>query len=220
MEAMLFKDREEAAYRLAEKLARYQGQNPLVLAIPRGAVGMSAVIAESLNGELDVILVHKLRAPDQPELAIGSVDETGHVYLRDYAQIHGINPHYLEAEKNAQMEVLKQRRAMYTPVHAPIHPSGRVVIIVDDGIATGSTMIAALHAIRAKKPARLVVATAVASQDALQEISKIADEVVCLAVPERFYAVGQFFQEFKQVTDEEVMAILEKSRARAKKDLN
>jgi predicted phosphoribosyltransferase len=179
---------------------------------------MSEVIAEALDGELDVVLVHKLRAPDQPELAIGSLDETGHVYLREHAQIGGISHGYLEAEKLEQMEFLQKRRAMYTPVHSPINPYGRIVIVVDDGIATGSTMIAALRAVRAKTPAKLIVATAVASHEALQKISKMADEMVCLAAPERFYAVGQFFQEFNQVTDKEVMAILEKSRARAKKD--
>ncbi len=215
---MLFKNREEAAHLLAERLSRDRGQNPLVLAIPRGAIGMAEIIAEALGGEVDVVLVHKLRAPGQPELAIGSVDETGHSYVRKYAQILEISNDYLEKEKRTQMEALRQRRALYTPVHPPINPSGRIVIIVDDGIATGSTMIAALTAVRAKKPAKLIVATAVASQEALQAISKMADEVVCLDVPERFYAVGQFFREFTQVTDQEVMAILQKSRSRPKED--
>lgn len=214
---MLFKNREEAAHLLASKLSGYRGQNPLVLAIPRGAIGMAEIIGETLGGEVDVVLVHKLRAPGQPELAVGSVDETGHIYVRKYARILGISNDYLEKEKRTQMEALRQRRAMYTPVHPPINPSGRIVIIVDDGIATGSTMIAALRAVRAKKPAKLIVATAVASHEALQAIAKMVDEVVCLDVPENFYAVGQFFQEFTQVTDQEVMAVLERSRSRSGK---
>jgi len=215
---VLFSNREEAAYLLAEKLGQYRGQNPLVLAISRGAIGMAEIIARALGGELDVVLVHKLRAPGEPELAIGSIDETGHSYVREHARILQIGNDYLEKEAQEQMETLRERRARYTPVHSPISPSGRIVIIVDDGIATGSTMIAALRAVRAKKPAKLIAATAVASHEALQEISKMADEVVCLAVPEKFYAVGQFFREFNQVTDEEVMAILQKSRSRPKKD--
>jgi len=218
METRLFKNREDAAHQMADNLARYRGQNPLVLAIPRGAVGMAEVIAEALDGELDVVLVHKLRAPDQPELAIGSIDETGHSYFQAPAQMVEISADYLEQEKQTQMEVLRQRRALYTPVHPPINPYGRIVIVVDDGIATGSTMIAALRAVRAKMPAKLIVATAVASHEALKEISKMADEMVCLAAPERFYAVGQFFQEFNQISDEEVMEVLEKSRTKSKKD--
>ena len=215
---MIFGNREEVAHLLAERLSQYRGQNPLVLAIPRGAVGMAEIIADELGGEVDVVLVHKLRAPDQPELAIGSVDETGHSYVRKYAQTLEISEDYLEKEKRTQLEALSQRRAVYTPVHPPINPSGRIVIIVDDGIATGSTMIAALHAVRAKDPAKLIVATAVASQDALQAISMLADEVVCLHVPERFYAVGQFFREFPQVTEQEVIAVLERNRPKPKKD--
>jgi len=215
---MIFRSREEAAHLLAEKLSRYRGQIPLVLAIPRGAMGMAEIIAEELGGEVDVVLVHKLRAPDQPELAIGSVDETGHSYIRQYAQTLEISEDYLEKEKQTQMEALRRRRALYTPVHSPINPSGRIVIIVDDGIATGSTMMAALRAVRAKEPVKLIVASAVASREALQAISEMSDEVACLHVPERFYAVGQFFREFPQVTDEEVMAIIERNRLKSKED--
>src|SRR6266699_2893626 len=133
---MLFRNREEAAHLLSERLSQYRDQNPLVLAIPRGAVGMAEIIASELGGELDVVLVHKLRAPEQPELAIGSIDETGHSYVRESAQILHISNDYLEKEKQEQMETLRQRRALYTPVRPPINPSGRIVIIVDDGIAT------------------------------------------------------------------------------------
>jgi putative phosphoribosyl transferase len=210
---MIFKDREEAALLLGRKLARYRGQNPLILAIPRGAVPMGRVITDALEGELDVILVHKLGAPGQTELAIGAVDEAGNVYLSEHARTLGIDSDYIAREQESQLAMLRKRRIAYTPVHAPIEPSGRVVIVVDDGIATGATMVTAIRAVRLKNPSRLIAATAVASREALQMIRGIADDVICLEEPESFYAVGQFFREFPQVTDEEVIEIFKKSRS-------
>lgn len=208
---MLFQNREEAARLLAERLAVYWGRNPLILAIPRGALPMAKIIADALDGELDVVLVRKIGAPGNPEFAIGSVDETGHVSLGDYARGYGVDEAYINAEVQAQMEIMRRRRAQYTPVHPPIDPAGRVVIVVDDGIATGSTMIAALRATRAKHPVKLVAATAVAPPDTIARIEREADEVVCLHTPEHFYAVGQFFRDFSQVSDEEVVEILRQS---------
>ncbi|MBI3597811.1 MAG: phosphoribosyltransferase [Nitrospirae bacterium] len=212
---MPFRNREEAARLLAEKLIGYRGQNPLVLAIPRGAVPMAHIMAEALEGEVDVVLVHKLGAPGQPELAIGSVDERGQVYVGEHAGSLGVGDEYIAREKKAQMKILSGRRALYTPVHPPIDPSGRIVIVVDDGIATGATMVSALRAVRVQKPSRLIAATAVASREALQMIRGMAEEVVCLEVPEIFYAVGQFFLEFPQVSDEEVITLLKQSRSKA-----
>lgn len=202
----MFRDRQDAANKLARALEHYRGQHPLVLAIPRGAVPMGSIIADALNGELDVVLVRKLRAPGNPEFAIGSVDETGWTYLSDYAA--QMPEKYIEAEKAAQLAVMRERRASYTPIRAPIDPEGRIVIVIDDGLATGSTMIAALHALRAKRPKKLVCAVPVAPGDTLEKISCYADEVVCLETPDIFYAVGQFYQSFPQVEDEEVIAQL------------
>ncbi|MBI1820383.1 MAG: phosphoribosyltransferase [Nitrospirae bacterium] len=209
---MIFKDRRQAARQLAEKLKRYDGKNPLVLAIPRGAVPMAQVMADALNGEMDVVLVHKLRAPYQPELAIGSVDESGHLYLSRHAADLKIDETYIREEKERQLKILRRRRAHYTPVHPPVSPVHRIVIVVDDGIATGASMIAALRSIRAQKPAKLIAATSVAPHEGLEKIRGLADEVECLLVPDNFYAVGQFFEEFSQVSDEEVIAILQTSR--------
>jgi predicted phosphoribosyltransferase len=206
--AMLFKNREHAARLLAERLISYRGKNPLVLGIPRGAVPMAKIIAETLRGELDVVLVRKLRAPGQPELAIGSVDETGKVYLSDYISALGVGEDYIKSETAAQLATLRERRARYTPLRAPVDPSGRIVIVVDNGIATGATMIAALRATRAKNPGKLIGAVAVAPPATVARLGKEADSIVCLKAPADFYAVGQFFEDFSQVTDEEVVEIL------------
>jgi predicted phosphoribosyltransferase len=213
---MMYANREQAAELLAERLAGYRGRNPLVLGIPRGAVGMARIIAEALGGELDVVLVHKLGAPGNPEFAIGSVSESGAVYLSADARALGISKSYIDQEVQAQLATLRRRRAQYTPVRLPIDPKDRIVIVIDNGIATGATMIAALRAVRTQQPAQLVAAVAVAPQETLDRIRLEADETVCLAVPEGFFAVSQFFQRFPQVTDEEVIAILSAS-ARALK---
>jgi predicted phosphoribosyltransferase len=211
---MLFQDRAEAGVLLARRLQRYKGQRPLVLAIPRGAVPMGKIVADQLGGDLDVVLVRKLGAPGDPELAIGSIDETGAVYL-DPRAADLYDPAYLEAERRTQMAVLRRRRQHYEPAGAPIDASRRVVIVLDDGIATGSTMVAALRAVRARRPAKLVAAAAVASPEALRLIRRQADEVVCLEAPEALYAIGDHFRDFSQVSDEEVVAALRDARGRS-----
>jgi putative phosphoribosyl transferase len=206
---MRFKDREHAATLLAERLVACKGQNPLVLAVPRGAVPMARIIADALNGELDVVLVRKLRAPGFPELAIGAVDEAGSI-LQD-AYFTTASEEYLREEVHAQQEVLRARRDMYTRAHPAIDPAGRVVIIVDDGIATGSSMLAAIRSVRARKPRRIVVAIGVAPPETLARIRAEVDELVCLHAPAGFAAVGQFFDDFSEVTDEMVVAALSRT---------
>lgn len=205
-----FANRTDAARRLAAALSAYRGKRPLVLAIPRGAVGMGGVVAEALGGELDVVLVRKLGAPSNPEFAVGSVDESGWTYVAPHAGSAGATPEFLERQTREQLAVLGRRRAQYTPMRAPADPRGRIVIVVDDGLATGASMIAALHAVRAKEPAKLICAVPVGAPDSLARVAPHADEVVCLAAPEDFYAVGQFYDDFGQVGDEEVIAILKR----------
>src|SRR6266545_344381 len=211
---MRFKNREHAAHLLVDRLSPYyKNKNPLVLGIPRGAVPMAQIIADGLGGELDVVLVRKLSHPDQPEFAIGAIDETGHACLAEWAA--DIDPQFVEAEKQRQLAVLRERRARYTPSRARIDPYDRIVIVVDDGIATGSTITAALRAVRAKKPKKLIGAVAVASPDAARAVLHECDAMVFLKVSADFFAVGQFFEDFTQVSDQDVIAALRKSNARA-----
>lgn len=203
-----FGSRSDAARRLAAALAGFAGRHPLVLAIPRGAVEIGAIVAQRLGGELDVVLVRKLRAPSNPELAVGAVDETGWTYVAEHAAEAGATPEYLEREIREQTELLRRRRALYTPSRPPIDPGGRIVIVVDDGIATGASMIAALHAAREKQPARLICAVPVAAVETLGKVKYYADELVCLETPLGFYAVGEFYRDFRQVDDNEVIRLL------------
>ncbi len=204
----MFKNRLDAAQQLGRALERYRGQQPLVLGIPRGAVPMARHIAGQLQGEVDVVLVRKLPSPYNVELALGAVDETGWMYVGDDAARYGGTPEYLELEKARQLEVMRQRRRRYTPIRPSLDPVGRVVIVVDDGLATGSTMIAALHALRARSPARLICAVPVAPPDTAERVGAGCDEMVCLETPWNFQAVGQFYQDFPQVNDDQVIAAL------------
>ena len=205
---MRFEDREHAAHLLVESLGDYKDKNPLVLAVPRGAVPMAKIIADGLGGELDIVLVHKLSHPEQAELAIGAVDENGHAFISDWAA--DLPAEYIEAEKLRQLAQLRERRERYTPSRPPCDPRGRIVIVVDDGVATGSTMTAALRAVRAMNPQKLIGAVAVASREAARAIARECDDMVCLTVPAEFYAVGQFFDDFAQVTDDDVVEVLKR----------
>jgi predicted phosphoribosyltransferase len=207
---MRFKDREAAAIELADQLSGYRGQHPLVLGVPRGAVPMARIIADSLAGDLDVVLVRKLRAPGQPELAIGAVDEAGVVVKGHYFDM--ASDEYVRGEVRTQQEILRKRRALYTRAQKAIDSAGRVVIIVDDGIATGSSMLSAIRSVRAHQPARIVVAIGVAPPTSLARMQAEADEVVCLRAPDDFYAVGQYFEDFSEVTDDMVVEALTRPR--------
>jgi len=204
----VFRDRLQAAERLADALAAYRGLHALVLAIPRGAVPIGALVAQQLQGELDLVLVRKLHAPGAPEFAVGAVDEAGWTYVAPHAAAVGATAAYLEEQKEDQLHELARRRQLYTPGRGPADVAGRVVIVVDDGLATGATMVAALHALRQRGPKRLVCAVPVASREAVQLVGGHCDEVVCLEAPARFAAVGQFYASFPQLEDEEVVALL------------
>ncbi len=206
--ALPFADRREAAVQLATALSHLGAANPLVLAIPRGAVPMGRIVADALGGDLDVVLVRKLGAPFNAEFAVGAIDESGWTYVSEHAGLAGAGRAYIEQESARQLALIRHRRRLYTPDRGPLPAQGRVVIVVDDGLATGSTMIAALHAARARQPGRLVCAVPVAAPDSLDRVRPLADEVVCLAAPAQFQAVGQYYERFPAVEDSEVVATL------------
>ena len=207
----MYLNRLDAAQQLAKALQKYRGQHPLVLAIARGAVPMGLALAKALDGSFDVVLVRKLCAPLQPELAIGSVDETGLATWLPKAATMGLEANFIRAEIQRQMKTLKARQKQYRQVLPRADVKDRLVIVVDDGLATGATMIAALHGLRQSKPAKLVCAVPVAPADTLARVADLADEVLCLHQPTDFEAVGQFYRHFPQVSDDEVLAVLRQS---------
>ncbi|HXG09814.1 MAG TPA: phosphoribosyltransferase family protein [Gemmataceae bacterium] len=210
----MFHDREDAARQLAAKLKGRALHEPLVLAIPRGGVVIGAVLARELGAELDVVLSRKLRAPGQPELAIGAIAEDGQVYLNHHAEgFLDMLEDYLAEERRHQLAEIARRRKLFRTARPQARVEGRSVIVTDDGIATGSTMIAALQAVKAQKPRELIVAVPVASPDRLAEVRRWCDDVVCLLTPELFWAVGQFYEDFRQIEDEEVVELLRKYAA-------
>lgn len=204
----MFRNREDAAQQLVRALDAWRGRHPLVLAIPRGALPMGRVIADALGGELDVVLVRKVGAPYQPEFALAAIDETGELHWTPGIDPQSTDTHWLEREKQAQLETIRRRRERYRAGRPAVDPAGRVVIVVDDGLATGSTMVAALHATRARNPERLICAVPVAAPSALERVRPYADQVVCLSTPAFFQAVSQFYLEFPQVEDDEAERIL------------
>lgn len=215
----MFRNREDAAQQLARRLQNRNWYHPLVLAIPRGGVPLGAVLAESLGADLDVVLSRKLRAPGQPELALGAVAENGATYFNPHAAAF-LEPgsNYLDEEKRYQLAEIARRASLFRGVRPPAPIAGRSVIVTDDGIATGSTMIAALQTIRPQKPRLLIVATPVVAPERLPGLERLCDEVVYLLAPERFWAIGQFYRDFHQVDDDQVVEILRKFAAVSETD--
>jgi len=204
----VYADRIDAAQKLADRLRHYQHDHPIIFAIPRGAVPMGRVLADELHAELDVVLVHKLRAPLDPEFALGAIDEYGHKSFITNATITHYLPSELDDIVNEELAELQSKRQLYTPTRSPKNAFDRVAIVVDDGIATGSTMAAALKAVRAMKPKKLVCAVPVAARDSLLRLKSLADDVVCLNSVEHFGAVSLYYRHFPQVTDHDVVNLL------------
>jgi predicted phosphoribosyltransferase len=210
---MTFQDRNQAGIQLSAFLQDYQkDKNLLVLGLPRGGVQVAEGVAQALRAPLDVVLLRKLPYPPQPELAIGAVAEDGSIFInQEFQYAVEQQPDSLEPIIREQMEIIRNRAKRYRS-HRHAHGwKGKTVILVDDGIATGATMKVAIRAARSGGASRVVVAIPVAAPSSLQELEAVADEVVCLDAPESFYAVGQAYENFDQVTDEEVCAILDRN---------
>lgn len=208
-----FRDRRDAGFQLAWALRDYQGRRPLVLGIPRAGVVLADVVARELDGDLDVALVHKLRPPDRSELVMGTIAENGLIFLNEgWEQVPTSSS--LKSEAAAALSHLRQRRRLYAPVGDPIRPAGRTVIVVDDGVATGATMTAALRSMQLAGARRVIAAVAVASRDAIAGLRPDADEVICVATTDSFYAVSPFFLDYAEVTDDEVVELLREAPRR------
>jgi len=208
---MPFTDRIDAGRRLAQALSGYKNEKPIVLALPRGGVPVAAEIASALDAPLDLILVRKIGVPFQPELAMGAVvGGAAPVTVRneDVIKLAGISEQDFAAVRDEQLKEIERRRKAYLGDRPHPELAGRVVIVVDDGIATGATTRAALQAMRLRKPRKLVLAVPVAPTETLQKLRGEADEIVCLEDYEEFGAIGFFYADFRQTSDTEVIDLL------------
>jgi len=208
---MSFSDRTDAGRQLAQALARFKGKSVYVYALPRGGVPVAAEIAAALDAPLDLLLVRKIGAPVQPELAIGAVVDGGApivVRNEEVIQATGTREDEFQAICKRELAEIERRRRKYLQGRPALDPEGRIAIVVDDGIATGATMRAALQATRKRKPRLLVLAVPVAAADSLDALREEVDEVVCLEVPRYFGALGAFYEDFRQLSDDDVIDAL------------
>lgn len=213
-ESYVFSNRAEAGRMLAEELADRNYDSPVVLALPRGGVPVAAEVAKALEAPLDLVLVRKIGVPWQPELALAAVvggPRPEVVINEDVWRAAGVGEEQFEQLKSREMQEIDRRRETYMQGRERAAIKGATVIVVDDGIATGATVRAALKALRRGEPARLVLAVPVAPPDTVEKLRGEVDEVVCLQTPDPFYAIGVFYRDFAQLSDEDVVAVLEQS---------
>jgi len=207
-----FRDRTEAGHLLARELESYRGPGTTVLGIPRGGVVVAAEVARALDADLDIVLARKIGAPGNPEAAIGAISEDGRLFIdKSLASYVRADSPYIESEKRRQMARIKELAGEFRAIRPKVPLAGRTVIVTDDGVATGATMRAAAWAARHENPHKVILAIPVAPAEAIESLAEDADEVVCLRVPPYFAAVGQFYMEFGQTSNEEVKAILEEA---------
>ncbi len=211
----LFRDRQEAGELLARELAEYHGQRAVVLGIPRGGIIVARELARRLQADLDIVLAHKLRTPGQAELAMGSVTESGRLFLNEeVVRELGVGEAYIQQEKARQLDEIRRRTELFRRVRPKVPITGRTVIVTDDGVATGATTQAALRAVRLENPEKLIAALPVGPEDKISRLAEDVDEMICLRTPLLFAAVGQFYVRFDPVEEEEVLEILEEEQQR------
>ncbi|MHA1364391.1 MAG: phosphoribosyltransferase [Candidatus Freyarchaeota archaeon] len=209
----LFRDRVEAGTKLAKELQAYKRENPVVLAIPRGGVVVGYEVARELGAPLDIVIPRKIPSPHNPELGVGAVAQDGTVIINQQIKEYlNVSDEYIQEEAERQIREIERRMRTYRGDREPFPVKDRVVILVDDGIATGVTMRAAIRSLRKQTPRKIVVAVPVAPPRTIKKIEEEADEVVCLLAYEPFEAVGQFYMDFRQTTDSEVINLLQKSK--------
>ncbi len=209
-----FANREEAGKLLAEALIEYKNLKAVVLGVLRGGIIIASIIARELKADLDIILAHKLRTPGHEELAMGSVTEDGKLFLnQNLVRELLISDSFIEEEKNIQLAEIKRRASIFRHIKPKISLNGRIVIVADDGVATGATTQAALWAVQLEEPEKLVAAIPVGPQDTIANLANNVDEMVCLRTPSTFVAVGQFYIDFKAVEDKDVLAVLHESQS-------
>ncbi|UCH76032.1 MAG: phosphoribosyltransferase [Rhodospirillales bacterium] len=211
----MFADRADAGRQLAARLARFKDKDPVVLALPRGGVPIGREVASVLGAPMDLILVRKIGAPGQPELALGAVVDGAQPELvinEDVKTMLHVSADYIAKEEARQLAEIKRRRELWLGSRQRVSIAGKTALIVDDGIATGATVRAALHAVRRAGPARLVLAAPVAPPDTVERLRDDADEIVCLATPDPFWAISVFYGSFPQVADSEVSALMDAGR--------
>jgi putative phosphoribosyl transferase len=206
-----FKNRMEAGELLAQRLVSYaRRDDAIVLALPRGGVPVGFAVAKALEVPLDVLLVRKLGFPGHEEYAMGAIASGGVCILQaEVMSANEISPSVVEAVAQRELREIERREKLYRAGRDALQLRERVVILVDDGLATGSTMQVAVKVVREANPARLIVAVPVAPRDSYENLRTKVDEIICLSMPEPFYAVGQWYENFEQTTDEEVIALLE-----------
>ena len=220
MENIIFEDRRDAGRRLAKAIPKrsYLNQQVLVLGIPRGGVVVADEVAEAISAPLDVIIVRKLRAPYQPELGIGAVVNGDNISIinEELVRALGVSPDYLDGEIAYQREEIERRLRIYRGDRPAPEVTGKTVIVIDDGIATGYTFRAALEGLRRRKPAQIIAAAPVAARSSVDMLSAFADEMIFLSTPVSFFSVGTWYRDFGQVEDEEAVAILHRNWAKFK----